>query len=222
MKLFTNRQNKKITEYQHQLIKTHFDEVELMYTAMRGWRHDYKQHIATLKSYAQDGDLPAIISYLGELSEDLAQTEKKVKTGNKMLDAILNSKLKLAEDLKITVNLDAEVMNALTTPALDLCIIVGNLFDNALEASLQLPENERFIRIYMTVKQNNQLYISFTNVTAAKKQVKYRGLFKSTKGANRGLGLARMDEIIKKHQGYVNRNSEDGAFSTEILLPQGS
>ena len=45
-------------------------------------------------------------------------------------------------------------------------------------------------------------------------------LFKSTKGDGHGLGLIRIDDIVKRSDGYISRNSEDGAFTTEILLPQ--
>ena len=84
---------------------------------------------------------------------------------------------------------------------------------------MQLPEEKRLIRIYMDMK-NTQLYISFTNITAGKKLKKQGNLFKSTKGEGHGLGLVRMDEIINRLDGYISRNSEDGAFTTEILLPQ--
>ncbi|MFR7899315.1 MAG: GHKL domain-containing protein [Ruminococcus sp.] len=102
---------------------------------------------------------------------------------------------------------------------MDLCCIIGNLFDNAIEASLQLPKEKRLIRIYMDMK-NTQLYISFTNFTAGKKLKKLGNLFKSTKGDGHGLGLIRIDDIVKRSDGYISRNSEDGAFTTEILLPQ--
>ena len=64
------------------------------------------------------------------------------------------------------------------------------------------------------------LYISFTNTAAGGRQEKVGGLFRSTKGAGRGFGLKRVDAIVKRLGGYVSRNSEDGAFTTEILLPQ--
>ena len=102
---------------------------------------------------------------------------------------------------------------------LDLCVILGNLFDNAIEASMSLPEEERLIRVYMVMK-NTQLYISFTNFTAVKKQIKQSNLFKTTKGDGHGFGLIRIDGIIEKLDGYLSRNSEDGAFTTEILIPQ--
>ena len=220
MKILSKLIDKRIQEYQSTLAKTHYDEVETMYKEMRGWRHDYKNHISVLKSYAQDGEIERILNYLDELDDDLSKTDRRLKTGNKMTDAILNSKIALAREKKINVFAEVQIITALTTPEIDLCIILGNLFDNALEASLGLPENERLIRIYMTIKQNNQLYISFTNLTSKKKQVKENGRFKTTKGKDHGFGLVRMDHIVKRHSGYINRNSEDGAFSTEILLPQ--
>ena len=100
-----------------------------------------------------------------------------------------------------------------------MCCIIGNLFDNAIEASLKLPEEQRKIRVYMDMK-NTQLYISFTNFTAGKKLQKQGGIFRSTKGEGHGLGLARIDAIVERLDGYLSRASEDGAFTTEILLPQ--
>ena len=66
----------------------------------------------------------------------------------------------------------------------------------------------------------DRLYISFTNFTAGKKLKKQGNLFKSTKGDGHGLGLIRIDDIVKRSDGYISRNSEEGAFTTEILLPQ--
>lgn len=136
-----------------------------------------------------------------------------------MADAILNSKISLARARHIGVTADACIPVKLSMSGLDLCIILGNLFDNAIEASMKLPESQRLIRIYMDMK-NTQLYISFTNFTAEKKMVRRGKVFETTKGAGHGLGLARMDAIIERLDGYVSRNSEDGAFTTEILIPQ--
>ena len=220
MKFVSKLIDKRIEEYQSTLAKTHYDEVENMYNEIRGWRHDYKHHMGVIKNYAENGELNRIINYINNLSDDLTKTDQRLKTGNKMTDAILNSKISLAREKNIAVHAEVQIITALTTPEIDLCIIIGNLFDNAMEASLKLPEAGRLIRIYMTMKQNNQLYISFTNFTATKKQLKESGRFKSTKGKNHGFGLIRIDHIIERHGGYLSRNSEDGAFSTEILLPQ--
>lgn len=219
MSFLSKRLDKRIAAYQSELIQTHYAEVENMYNQMRGWRHDYRNHIQTMKSYAAAGDLEAIRSYLDELDEDLTRVDPVIKTGNKMTDAILNSKISLAKSKDIQVVADAHIPVALTTSELDLCVIIGNLFDNAIEASLSLPIEERKIRVYMDMK-NTQLYMSFTNFTAMKKLKKENGRFHTLKGEGHGFGLLRIDGIVERCGGYISRNSEDGAFTTEILLPQ--
>ncbi len=219
MRLFSARTDKRIAHYQQELIETHYREVENMYRQMRGWRHDYRNHIQVMKAYAATENWEAIREYLDQLDEDLTHVDLAVKTGNPMTDAILNSKISLAKSRKIQVSADAHIPVKLSSPEIDLCCILGNLFDNAIEASMKLPEEERMIRVYMDMK-NTQLYISFTNFTADKKRQKVGGRFKSTKGAGHGFGLVRIDEIVKRLDGYISRNSEDGAFTTEILLPQ--
>lgn len=211
--------DKRIAEYQSDLLAVHYAEVENMYRQTRGWRHDYRNHIQVLNSYAEQGDLEAVKHYLKELDLDLNTVDTAIKTGNKMTDVILNSKISLARSKEITVRADAHVPVSLSTSELDLCIIIGNLFDNAIEACMQLPKEERLIRVYMDMK-NTQLYMSFTNTTALKKQSKVGTRFLTTKGSGHGYGLVRIDTIVERNQGYLSRNSEDGAFTTEILLPQ--
>src|SRR5699024_5000329 len=132
--------------YQRELLDTHYQEVENMYRQMRGWRHDYRNHIQTMKAYAAQGDLEAIRSYLDLLDTDLNTVDTVVKTGNAMADAILSSKISLAKARDIPVHVDAHIPVKLTMSELDLCVILGNLFDNAMEASLALPPQERLIR----------------------------------------------------------------------------
>ena len=209
---------KKLSAYQHDLIETHYSEVDNMYRKMRGWRHDYRNHIQTMKVLAAEGDLDALKKYLDKLDEDLNTVDVVVKTGNKMTDAILNSKISLAKSKGINVIADAKVPVELKMSDIDLCIVIGNLFDNAIEASLALPEEERLIRLYMDIK-NTQLYMCLTNFTSVKKLKKQGGRYVTTKGEGHGFGLVRVDDIIERYGGYISRNSEDGAFTTEIMLP---
>ena len=219
MGFLSKRIDRQIAAYQRELIETHYREVDNMYRQIRGWRHDYRNHIQTMKAYAASGDLDAIRRYLDLLDEDLTTVDTVIKTGNPMTDAILNSKISLARSRDIPVIADAHVPVRLKSSEIDLCCILGNLFDNAIEASIQLPREQRLIRVYMDMK-NTQLYISFTNFTAGKKLPKEGSRFRSTKGEGHGFGLVRIDAIVERLEGYIRRNSEDGAFTTEILLPQ--
>lgn len=217
MKLFTKQINRQLDEYQRELIDTHYQEVENMYRQMRGWRHDYRNHIQTIKALAENGDMEAVMQYLDGLELDLNTVDTVIKTGNAMADAILNSKISLARSKNIEVHVDAHIPVKLKMSELDLCVILGNLFDNAIEASMKLPEGGRMIRVYMDMK-NTQLYISFTNFTATGKLEKVGRLFRTSKG--HGFGLIRIDAIVERLGGYLSRNSEEGAFTTEILIPQ--
>ena len=219
MQLFAKLIDRRIAAYQRQLIETHYQEVENMYRQMRGWRHDYRNHIQTMKVLASSGDLEGIRSYLDRLDTDLGTVDLAVKTGNAMADAILNSKISLAKSRDIPVQVEAHIPVRLKMSELDLCCVIGNLFDNAIEASLALPPEERLIRVYLDMK-GTQLYLSFTNFTAQGKREKRNGRFLTTKGEGHGFGLVRVDAIVERLDGYLSRNSEDGAFTTEILIPQ--
>ncbi|HJD22470.1 MAG TPA: GHKL domain-containing protein [Candidatus Gemmiger faecigallinarum] len=219
MGFLSKRIDRALAAYQRELIDTHYREVENMYRQMRGWRHDYRNHIQMLKALAAAGDLPGIREYLDKLDTDLNTVDTVIKTGNAMADAILNSKISLAQSRGIPVQADAHIPVRLRMSELDLCVILGNLFDNAIEASLALPEDKRLIRVYMDMK-GTQLYISFTNFTASGKLPRVGKRFSTTKGEGHGFGLVRIDNIIERLDGYLSRNSEDGAFTTEILIPQ--
>ena len=220
MGLLSRRMDKKIAAYQQELLATHYAEVDNMYRQIRGWRHDYRNHIQVMKAYAAQGDMAAISRYLDALDTDLNTVDTVIKTGNPMADAILNSKISLAKSRDIQVIADAHIPVKLKFSEIDLCCILGNLFDNAIEASQKLPKDKRLIRVYMDMK-NTQLYISFTNFTGEGKLTRVGRLFRSTKGEGHGLGLVRIDAIVDRLGGYLSRNSESGAFTTEILLPQG-
>ncbi|MDD6721481.1 MAG: GHKL domain-containing protein [Clostridiales bacterium] len=219
MSIFSKQIDKRIAVYQRELIETHYKEVENMYKQMRGWRHDYRNHIQTMKVLASNGDMEGIKEYLNKLDTDLNTVDIAIKTGNAMADAIINSKVSLARSRDIDVSIDAHIPIKLKMSELDLCCILGNLFDNAIEASMPLPKEKRLIRVYMDMK-GTQLYISFTNFTSTKKLTKLGNSFATTKGEGHGFGLVRIDNIVDRLDGYLSRNSEDGAFTTEILIPQ--
>lgn len=206
---------KRVASFEKEILQKYYAEVENMYTKMRGWRHDYRHHIQTMKVHAANGEYKEIVKYLDMLDDDLTNVETVIRTGNHMADAILNSKLSLAAEKEINVKAEAKIPVSLTISEVDLCIVISNLLDNAIEACMELPPDKRLIRIYMEMK-GNYLYLALTNTAGGKKK---RG-FGTTKGEGHGLGIARVDAVIKKCGGYITRASEDEAFSTEVLLPQ--
>lgn len=205
---------KRVAAYQDDLIEKHFEEVQSIYDKMRGWRHDYHNHIQALLALV--GDDERTRDYLWKLNKDLTEVDTVVKTGNVTVDAILNSKLTLIKSKDIPVDAVAKVPDDLKISEIDLCAIIGNLLDNAIEAVLPLPPEARFIRIYIGMLKS-QLYISVTNSTASEPR-KIGEKYVSTKGEGRGVGLMRVDSIARRNGGTVNRQNESGVFATEVLL----
>ena len=208
---------KRIEDYQSDLLQKYCDEVESMYTKMRGWRHDYHNHIQALQASMALGRYEEVNDYLRQLNDDLTQVDTTVKTGRVMIDAILNGKMNIAAQTDIAVNARAKIPEGTPVSDVDLCAIIGNLLDNAIEENKRLPREERFIRIYIGQK-NTQFYLAFTNA-AGKKRDKRKSLFLSAKGAGHGLGLVRVEGLVKKYGGIFSADSEDGGFTAELLIP---
>ncbi|MBO5210067.1 MAG: GHKL domain-containing protein [Lachnospiraceae bacterium] len=150
--LFGKAMERRMAAYQNDLIRKHCSEVENMYRQVRGWRHDYHNHIQTMLALVDKPE--QMRAYLLTLNEDLTTVDTVIKTGNVMLDAVLNSKLSLIKTKNIAVNAKAVVPEKLSISDVDLCVIIGNLLDNAMEACERQEEtSERFIRVFIGVHQ---------------------------------------------------------------------
>lgn len=211
------KKDRKLNEYQNALVEQHYAEVENIYRTMRGWRHDWHNHIQALCAQLDSGEYEKARNYLDEINQSILTIDTVLKTGNTMADAILNSKISLMKSKEIEVEAQAQVPASLSVPDVDLCIIIGNLLDNAMEACAKLEPENRFVHIYIHVK-GPMLYMSFTN-SAGKKQHKIGNLFLSSKGSDHGFGLKRVDALVARNNGYLTRASEDGGYTTEVTLP---
>lgn len=210
--------DRRIGRFQNELVDRHYAEVETMYRKMRGWRHDYHNHIQVLKAHMELARYDEAKQYLDMLNTDLTTVDTVIKTGNVMVDAILNSKLTLIKEKGIHVDAAAIVPQDVPFSGIDLSVLIGNLLDNAMEACMRITgEDESFIRIYIDIVKK-QLYISVTN--SMNGRAKKRGLqYLSAKTGFHGFGLVRIDRIASKYGGFVNRQSEEGIFATEVMLP---
>lgn len=215
--LVRRREEKRLGEFQDTILKKQREEVQNIYQTMRGWRHDYHNHMQTIKAYLSLGQISETLHYLDHLEEDLDSIDIAIRTGNVSMDAILSSKVSIAGKKQIMVNCTARVPDRLPVSDVHLCAIVGNLLDNAIEACEKLPESGRFIRIYIGIFKK-QFYLSVSNSTAARRRLRLPELISQKQGEH-GLGLRRIDRIVDGYHGYVNRKNEPGIFATEIMIP---
>lgn len=219
MIIIRNRKNEKIYfEYQDKITQTQLEEMNHIYTTMRGWRHDYHNHMQKIRAHLALGEVKQADNYIDLMEKDLKGIDFKYKSGNTGVDAILNSKLSLAEQSGLHIKCDVSLPEKLSISQLDLCVLIGNLIDNAIESCEKIEdENSRFIRIYMAM-QKKQLYISVSNATNETVR-KIDKEYITNKRGNHGHGLKRIDLIVEKQGGFINRQNEPGVWATEVLLP---
>lgn len=202
--------------FQDKLLQNQVLEIENIYRNMREWRHDYHNHLQSLKFKLKQNQIQDSINYLDQLETELDSIGQIVETGNLNIDAILNSKLSLAQKKNIDINVKAIVPQKLLINDIDCCALLGNLVDNAIEACREVSGN-KFIRLYLGLYKQ-QFYISISNSTnELVKKLDFEYI--SHKRGDHGHGLLRINKIVNKYQGYINRQNEPGVFVTEIMLP---
>ena len=214
----------KTIAYQNALLERQVQEVQNIYLTMRGWRHDYHNHLQSMKAYVKMGEYGRLEEYLALLEQDLDNVNRLIESGNVNLDAILNSKLSLALKNGIAVDYTANCPKQLAVSDTDLCALIGNLIDNAVESCEKVVKARAegatdipFLRLYIGVLRK-QLYISVANATTETVRKADSEYFTNKRG-NHGHGLKRIDLVVEKYGGYINRQNEPGVFVTEIMLP---
>lgn len=207
----------KIAALQTEQSQRHLDEVRSIHREMRGYKHDFHNHLMTLQGQLEAGQTQRALDYIRQLDHDLTHIDTLIKTGNVSLDAILSGKIALAKERNISFTVKASVPEGLTLTDVELSILVGNLLDNALEACGNAREAP-FIRVYIAMK-GNMLYFHMMNSAGAKRE-KTGSLFSTGKEtAFHGFGLRRVKTILEGKGGWCSFNSEDGAFTSEFLVP---
>lgn len=189
---------REMEQYQNKLLERQFEEIDNTYREMRGWRHDYKNHMQVLKIYVENRQWENARDYIVQMNEDLESIDPVIKTGNIMADAIVNSKVSLAKKKDIKLDVTAKIPKEIPMTDVEFCVVFGNIMDNAIEACEKLASKEnKFIRVYIGVFKK-QFYMSVSNSTDQKKRTKK---YLSMKGEGHGFGLQRIDKIIHDKNG---------------------
>lgn len=203
--------------FQRRLISHQYEEIKEVYMNMRGWRHDYHNHLQAMKAYLAMNELRELEEYLFKIEKDLDAVDNLVKSGNIMMDAILNSKISIMMGHKIKVDFKVILPEQLNISDVDLCVIVSNLLENSIEACTEIPEEHRFIRIYSEV-HGSQFYLSIQN--SAKNNLDFNARnYISNKRGEHGFGMKRVQLLVDKYNGFLNLQNEPGIFASEITIP---
>lgn len=189
------------------LLKTHLLQVEDMLSASRTQKHEHSRHIQTIQAMLYLEETDQAQEYIEGIAESYRDTEEIICAGHPALTALLSSKRKVAEvkkiDFAFAVKCDITDINI---PPWDLCSILGNLLDNALEAALQDNFSRR---VAVEIKYENKNYVIYVYNTGPKiSEEARRRLFQegyTTKGSKaRGYGLYLVKKLVDKYGGEID------------------
>ena len=183
-----------------------------MYTEKRMMLHDSVHQDVLILEYLENGKYREAQTYF---EKKIAATKKKSKnryTGIEVLNLMLNYEIEQAEEKTIRVNCAVEAYHC-PVDETELCIIIGNLFDNAIEAVKDLPDEQR--QIDFSIQNPNGIFrIEISNpYEGERRKIEYHYL--TTKKENtemHGLGLMSVQKIVEKYDGLIEISDEDNVF----------
>lgn len=205
------------------------------YSQSERLRHDMKNHIIALSALSQNKEWEKIDSYLKDMESIVLETGGDM-TGNKAVDALLYQKRKQAEEENIEWECDVQIPKEYCINDFDLCVLFGNILDNALEACERMQCGEcRFINIQARrVKKCFLLEVKNSMDSSGKicsrslrnacvrgaMEHKYAdGFTKKDNAQGHGIGLLNIGDVVDKYNGAVHIGTEGEIFTISILIP---
>ena len=202
--------------------KQYMDSVAVLDEHVRKMRNDLKNHVNTLNMLLSDEEhgQERAKQYLLEYVRQTAALQEFVKTKNSVADAVLNAKLMYCkeQDIPAVISVDKNIRGLTQT---ELCCVLGNLLDNAIEAELKLSKAQRKIEIKIVMIEE-VLDILIRNRIAEPvlqdvQKVKNIGTTKQD-AENHGFGLKNVREIVKKYDGFMDLYEDSGCFCVHIRI----
>ncbi len=207
-----------ISDINFEMLKRQYETIQKMYTKKRMLLHDSVHQDVLILEYLQDGKYREAQTYF---EKKIAATKKKSKnryTGIEVLNLMLNYEIEQAEEKAIRVKCAVEAYHC-PVDETELCIIIGNLFDNAIEAVKDLPDEQR--QIDFSIQNPNGIFrIEITNPYEGERR-KVEHHYLTTKKENtemHGLGLMSVQKIVEKYDGYIEIIDENQKFKITIAF----
>lgn len=204
---------------QLELCNQHMREKQADFMEFRNARHDMKQHFIVLMEMLDEGRNEEATEYLSKLVNEKIFGQIGIsRTDNIIVDSLVNAKYSHAVRQKIKFEADIHIPMQLPFKGADICILIGNILDNAIEASVQLKEEERYIGFFMKYEKN-YLVITVMNSFNGKLVRNGTGKIMTNKGEpeNHGIGLESVRKIAEKYHGSVVIE-EKGNFKIKVVL----
>lgn len=183
---------------------------------IRALRHDMKNHVLALEGLAKGSNPEKLIEYLDSMQEFMQNPSEHIYTGNEALDSLLNYKLQKAQEELKKVETDIVLPEKMKLHSFDFNVIVGNLLDNAVTASIQTVE--QFLKLSMRM-ENGILFLYMVNsCLGIPEGVCDMRKLSEKSYAEHGIGLTNVQRIVEKYHGDMEMYCKDNYMKTEIML----
>lgn len=212
-------------------LQEHMEEMERVYSEIRGMKHDMKNTIAVIGQLSQGKDFSLeqgeMQEYLADLNQAFDRLEMRFCTGNTVVDTLLNMKYHEAVRLVPDLKMDTDQLlfpQDLNIHSYDIGILLGNAVDNAVRACRKLkekePEADAFIRL-ISLQKGNLLVLkvenSFDGELVRKPQAEFPVTDKPDK-ENHGMGFANIKNTVEKYHGTMDYMVRDRVFILSMMM----
>ena len=214
LKLQENKFKVKLLEDRLAFEHDKYNDASKVWNETRKFQHDIKQHFTVIKGYLDGGEYDDCKAYMQKLVPD-ERANRIIGSDNKVLDYLINTKLGNLNDTEITVS--GSVGDLSDIDDLDLASLLGNILDNAVEATANA--NKKRIELIF-FKENSSRVIICKN-TIASSVLKTNKELKSTKRRDgmHGYGTSIIAKIVEKYHGLVEYFEDDGMFGVQLVFP---
>lgn len=184
---------------------------------LRKLRHDMNNHIGFIKQLLDEKKIQELQEYVDDLYGDVAIANDIIVADNKALSVLLNAKRERAKELNIEFQSFITSSN-LSMQDRDVCILFGNILDNAIEAA-EKSVHKKFIDL--SIQKTDLAYIIQCENSFGIKPVMKKGKFLSIKDNSslHGIGTENIKDIVSKYKGQIHFNFDDEIFNLRIVMP---
>lgn len=186
-------------------------------TEMRKFRHDFRKHMMCVIFMLEEESFSDAENYIRNLTDKFNETVPLYKTGNYIADSILSDKAQECKDKGISFKFTGVIPEKNLNP-LELCTILSNSLENAIEACVKVSESSPQIRMASDFK-NNYWYVKIVNTSDSDIEIKNNNILTTKSDSlNHGFGLQNIKDVVNKHKGEFRIAQIDGEFTLEITM----
>ena len=200
---------------------SYYQKVEDSQKELVSIRHDLKKHLQAIVSLLQDQQYEEAVNYIETVYESANRMKTPLSGGNNMVNILINNAQQRATELNIPFKANIMVPSKLPIDNTDLCIILGNLLDNALEGNIRITDKnmDRFIQTDIRI-QKAFLFIRITNAFDGTYKIngKHYASVK-TDAKFHGIGLSNVTAVLEKYHGDMKITQKDQTFIVTIMIP---